>query len=126
MKKIFLLAISVLLLLSVSIVFATEEELLVSPNPETEVVNDAESVEVTAAEVSDDEDYTEEVEAIDSGDLEILDEDEDMNEDMLDTDTAVDEEESTDSSNKGSIVGAIIAVVIVVAVVAVAAILRKD
>jgi len=139
MKKIALLVVSILVILSFSAVFATEDEqLLISPAPEeavTDEVTEVEEIEENDAEtlvdVATEEDISGEDIVMDEETDAIASDDENV---LVDTATEenntevedVAETTSTKSSSNGSIVGAIIAVVIVIAVVAIAAILRKD
>lgn len=131
MKKVALLMVLVLTL-SISSVFATEDVLLIAPAP-----TDALSGEVVSGEELSGEVVTNTEETPVSGDVAeeavsgedetpVLDnETNDADENHV-HDDAETEEEVTNDSNKNSVIGAIIAIVIVVAVVAIAAILRKD
>lgn len=135
MKKIALLLVAFIFMFSLSAVFATEEEPVITTEaPAVEISGEVEDVETTAAEIisGEDDETVEEIENISgeevaesTSDEEAIDTAETTSDEEA-TDTADTNESNTPSSNNGSIVGAIIAVVIVVAVVAIAAILRKD
>ena len=140
MKKLALLLVGVLLLLSLSSVFATEENvLLIAPAPESGEENVDESGEdmIISEDAPESEIDNEGEEIVEKVEEDISGNSEEVvttgeNTEEVPTTTSTEEEASTTSSNEnttsknGSIIGAIIAVVIVIAVVAIAAILRKD
>lgn len=121
MKKIALL-MTLVLVFSLSCVFATEADatLLSAPIVSGELVNDTEVVTTTESISGEDDVTSDTVEAI-SGELE-----ETVSGDVENNETVVEDDEEIASSSNSAMVGAILAIAIVIAVVAIVAILRKD
>lgn len=122
MKKLALM-LTLVLVFTVSCVFATETAMPISGETDNAVI----SGEIADSEI----DSGEIVEAVESGDEneEVLPESGnaiDENEPTTDISSDEADDVTTTDSDKGAVVGAIIAIAIVVIVVAIAAILRKD
>ncbi len=122
MKKIALM-LTLVLVFTVSCVFATETAMPISGEADNTVI----SGEIADSEVV----SGETVETVESGDEneEVLPESGnviDENEPTTDVSSDDTDDVATTDSDKGAVVGAIIAIAIVVIVVAIAAILRKD
>ena len=121
MKKMALL-MTLVLVFSLSGVFATEENVTLLMAPEVvsgEIISNDDVTELV--EISGEDTLVSDTEEVLSGELT----DETVSEDLENNEVVTEEEETTSSSNS-AMVGAILAIGIVIGVVAVAAILRKD